>query len=214
MNVGLIAVAGVCLISISLLSRQPRALSDVPCLPCDGGVRLRWPVKTLTDTDWREVQLAPAHETTVSQLLKLPQPSRGEMFSDAAKSHRISPVERQVFTVTAPLRNIGPAIDRDVHLSLAGAEGTTDYMFAEVIDPDCYKQCASKSAENQAKVAALYGRFVATRRTLTSAAFFRPTFEAHTVDGVTVTVTGVGFFDPGYSNHIELHPVLDLIIHK
>ncbi|MGH9313267.1 MAG: hypothetical protein ACRD1S_08725 [Vicinamibacterales bacterium] len=170
-------------------------------------------MKTLTDLDWREVRLTPVHETTVSQLLRLTQPSGAEMMSVAAKSRRISPVERQVFKVTAPLHNIGPAADRDVHLYLSGPDGSLDYIFAEVIDPDCYRQCASKSADDATTVAALYNRFMIARRTLTSAPFFRPTLEAHKVGGVMVTVTGVGFFDPGYSNHIELHPVLDLVIH-
>jgi hypothetical protein len=86
-------------------------------------------------------------------------------------------------------------------------------MFAEVIDPDCYKKCASKGTDDQAKVAAVYARLAAAR-TLISASFFKPTIETQKVEGIVVTVTGVGFFDPGYSNHIELHPVLDLIIQK
>ena len=128
---------------------------------------------------------------------------------------RVSVLERQVFRVTARLRRILPFGDRDVHLDLVDLDDSSHHMIAEVIDPNCYRRCIPGSRE----VDALVARLSRARQVLLAAPFFRPEIKWHDVEGVTVTVTGVGFFDrpSGGSitarSGIELHPVLALVIH-
>jgi hypothetical protein len=189
--------------------------SDITCPPCAGGRRYRWPVKTLTDRDWRQVRLAPVRQVTIAEVRRFARPYVDMEDMAGVAARRVSPLEREVFRLRGRVRWILPATDRDVHLFLEDVGDPTATMIVEVIDPACYAECGQD--------ASLLARLKGARAALEMAPFFRPELRWHQVDAV-VTVTGVGFFDyssgpPWYAtraeqlravNGFELHPVLEL----
>jgi hypothetical protein len=200
-------------LTVEELSRLKPA--DITCPPCAGGRRYRWPVKTLTDRDWRQVRLAPVRQVTIADVQRFARPDVDMEDMAGVAARRVSPLEREVFRLRGRVRWILPATDRDVHLFLEDVENPKATMIVEVIDPVCYSECGHDVSVLQ--------RLKEARAALEQACFFRPEMRWHEVDAV-VTVTGVGFFDyssgpPSYAtraeqlravNGFELHPVLDL----
>lgn len=150
----------------------------------------RQPVKVAADRDKAVISPGP-HDTTIAALIAVPPPRDPEERYDT----RYMPVETTTWRVRATLRDISHfEEDGDYDLIIADEAGRT--MIAEAPDP----RCATGSA---------IGAQIAAVRAKIAARF--PTMPAQ--PGISVTVTGVGFFDiihdvPGQApNGIELHPI-------
>ena len=149
----------------------------------------RWPVKTLSDPQAREVDFA-AHPATVRYLGSLPanpggQDSRG-------------PLEERVFGVEARLVGVKRELDSDYHmiLSTGGAR-----MIAEMPLLAC---TAARAAHRHAMV---------TARAALDRALGGPVGDSWIHTNLRVHVVGVLFFDIPHGqlgharNYAELHPV-------
>jgi hypothetical protein len=97
--------------------------------------------------------------------------------------------------------------DHDFYLIIADPSDLSQTLIVEMPDPECSNVCASTQVARIAKARQAF------------AEKFHPDIEFRTLDvPVSVTVTGIGFFDffhnqRGYSsNGMELHPVLDFEI--
>ena len=150
----------------------------------------RQPVKVAADRDKALINPA-VRDTTIAALVAVPAPRDPEEHYDT----RYTPIETTTWRVRARLREISHfEEDGDYDLIIADEAGRT--MIAEAPDP----RCAASSALG-AQIAAVRAKI---------AAWF-PTMPAR--PGISVTVTGVGFFDiihdvPGQApNGIELHPI-------
>jgi hypothetical protein len=178
-------------------SAQPPAPAQMGC-----GVHCgteRWGVKTLSDPDSVRVNFSLLPET-VDGLISQPAPP--QLPADA----RIAPAEERTYIVTAHLVGFKLEDDQDIHIVIADLDQSSETMIVEIPSTDCSEACSS----------AHFAEFVNAR-----AAFVARFGEPHTrfqrVPGnVTVTVTGVGFFD--FLHHqtgvapdgFELHPVLNI----
>jgi len=159
----------------------------------------RWSVKTGTDQDVHNVDLAHPTDGKIAELILLPAPH------PIPKNNRVSPTETTVFTVTATLTDYkmegGSTGDSDYHLVLADKDGHT--MVAEIPSPDCVDNASPFSAQ----IAAARAKFDSQ---LTASSSFQTA-------NITVQITGVGMFDFAHGqrgaapNVIEIHPVLDIV---
>jgi hypothetical protein len=151
----------------------------------------RWSVKTLTDADRDNVNLAPK-ETTVGWLVSQYPPA------SLPADRRVAPVERQTYKVHALFVDYKLEADEDFHIVIADVEDPSKTMIAEIPSPDCDGACASGHAEEFRKARAVI---------MGLGDQFPP---------VTLVVTGVGFFDflhgqtGAAPSGIELHPVLKI----
>jgi hypothetical protein len=152
----------------------------------------RWSVKTGTDPDVGSVSMTPV-STTIAALTGIPAPST------LPANNRISPQERQVFTLRdVTLVSFKLENDSDYHLVLSDGSRT---MITEIPAPSCAGSGPLLSGITSARSA--------------FDARFHPTSTFQTAN-VTATVTGVGFFDflhgqTGVApNGFELHPVLSI----
>jgi hypothetical protein len=152
----------------------------------------RWDIKTGTDPASTSVDQSVVQRTTIAQLDLLQPPPN--------PTARVAPVEETVYQLTATLDGYKTEADSDDHLVLDDGQGRT--MIVEIPAPDCISAGPFKAAVSQVRPA-FDSRFRPTRTTFKKA-------------GVTVTVTGVGFFDRVHGqqgvapNGIELHPVLSI----
>ncbi len=162
-------------------------------IPTQCGVE-RWAVKTLTDPEAGQVNLAPK-PATVEGLAVLPVPGG---FGRDAK--RLEP-EFQAYTVAAVLVEFKEEADSDIHLVLLGKSGQS--MIAEIPDPGCAQGSRVLPQISSARTQFI-GKFGLPSRT-----------SWHQVN-TPVTVTGVLFFDVPHGqtgvapNAVELHPVVDI----
>ena len=167
------------------------ALPLVPSLECTYHCGTdRWGVKTLTDLDWRRVELR-ATPTTVQALGALPRPAR-------RPANRRTPEELRTYCVEAWLVGLRPQNDGDLHAELVAIDDTSRTLLAEVPDARCGEVCTSTFASAFARArAAIEGRWA-----------------RDPAPRVRIRVTGVAFFDRRHGqrgaapNLIELHPVL------
>jgi hypothetical protein len=154
----------------------------------------RWSVKTGTDADADMINLQSTSATTVASLVALPAPST------LPDNSRVQPTETTVFRLSATLTEYKLEDDSDYHLVLSDGSGHT--MIAEIPDPACVGSASPLGSGIQKA----RGEFDAR---------YTPTSSFKTAN-VTVTVTGVGFFDFQHGqtgvapNGIELHAVLDV----
>jgi hypothetical protein len=159
----------------------------------------RWAVKTLSDASAAGVNFA-ATPVTVDWLVTQAQPAV------LPEDQRISPVEDQAYVVTARLVGFKLEDDEDIHIVIADLNNPAETMIVEIPSSDCSGACFSTHL----------AEFVQARTNF-EARFGTSHKRFERVPGnVTVTVTGVGFFDflhhqTGVApNGIELHPVLDI----
>lgn len=151
----------------------------------------RWSVKTLSDADRDKVDFTPK-ETTVGWLVSQEHPAQ------SPADQRIGPVETQTYKVRARLISYKPEEDGDFHIVIADVEDPGKTMIAEIPSPDCAGACASARIEEFRRARAVIMEF------------------SNQAPGVTMVVTGVGFFDFSHGqtgaapNGIELHPVLKI----
>jgi len=158
----------------------------------------RWSVKTGTDADAQQVDLANPKNTTVAELITLNPPN------PIPKDSRFGPTETTVWVVNATLTDYklegGSRGDSDYHLVLQDEQGKT--MVAEIPSPNC----VGNGSPFAAQIAKARGEFDAQ---FTAGSSFQTA-------NVPVQVTGVGFFDFAHGQHgaapnvIELHPILDI----
>jgi hypothetical protein len=174
--------------SASAASGAASSATVEPSIRCG---KERWDIKTGTDPAAGAVDQNTVQKATIAQLdLLSPPPS---------PTARVPPVEETVYQVTATLDGYKTEADSDDHLVLDDGQGRT--MIAEIPAPDCISTGPFKAAVTQARPV-FDTRFSPSKRFKTA--------------GVTVTVTGVGFFDKVHRqtgvapNGIELHPVLSI----
>jgi hypothetical protein len=154
----------------------------------------RWDVKTLTDPEADQVNLAPS-PATVEQLAALPVPAG--FHRDAARL----PEEFQTYTVKATLVEFKEEADSDIHLVIVGTSRET--MIAEIPDPAC-----AQGSRVEAQIARVRGRF--------GDLYGQPSRTSWNEVNAPITVTGVLFFDVHHGqtgvapNAVELHPVLNI----
>ncbi|MGB7846683.1 MAG: hypothetical protein WBL63_13790 [Candidatus Acidiferrum sp.] len=158
----------------------------------------RWTVKTGTDADAAQVDLANPQSGTIADLIALPAPH------PIPTTSRVAPTEKTVFVVNATLTDYkletGATGDSDYHLVLMDEQGNT--MVAEIPSP----QCVGTGSTFATQIAKARDEFDAQLKVTSS-------FQTA---NVPVRVTGVGFFDFFHHQHgaapnvIELHPVLDI----
>lgn len=204
-TVGRIVVQAAIALAPSLLSAQARqvrapqlkcpqlALPLVPSLDCAYHCGSdRWTVKTMTDADWRRVELR-AVPTTIQALNRLPRPAR-------RPAARRTPAELRTYCVDAWLVGIRPQDDGDLHLELIAPDDTGSKILAEVPDARCNEVCKSTFATAFARARAAIEARVARD----------PGDELR----IRMRITGVAFFDRNHGqigaarNFLELHPVL------
>ena len=154
----------------------------------------RWSVKTGTDADAGLINLQSTSQTTIAALDALPAPS------SLPANNRVQPTETTVFQLHVTLTEYKLESDSDYHLVLTDGSGHT--MIGEIPDPNC----VGSSSPLLTSIVHARAEFDAR---------FTPTGSFQTAN-LSVTVTGVGFFDflhgqTGVApNGIELHAVLDI----
>jgi len=159
----------------------------------------RWAVKTLSDSGATGVNFTAAR-VTVDWLVSQPQPA------GLPEDSRIAPIENQAYVVTAHLVGFKLEDDQDIHIVIADLDHPGETMIIEIPSTDCSGVCSSAHVAQ-----------IADARTWFESQFGAPHNRFERVPGdVTLTVTGIGFFDflhhqTGVApNGIELHPVLSL----
>jgi hypothetical protein len=152
----------------------------------------RWAIKTLTDPEAGQVNLAPK-PTTVEELAGLPVPG-----GFGRNAERLAP-ELQAYTVEATLVEFKEEADSDIHLVLLGKSGQS--MIAEIPDPRCAQGSHVLPQISRAR-SQFVDRFGQPRRT------------SWVYVDAPIRVTGVLFFDVHHGqmgvsrNGVELHPVI------
>lgn len=172
-------------------------ISTTPNLLARCGLE-RWSVKTGTDQDVHNVDLAHPQERKIADLILLPAPQ------PIPKDKRVTPTETTIFVVTATLTDYkmesGSTGDSDYHLVL---EDKGQTMVAEIPSPDCVDSASPFSAQIAAARAKFDSQFTASSSFQTA--------------NIPVQITGVGMFDFAHGqrgaapNVIEIHPVLDIV---
>jgi hypothetical protein len=163
-----------------------------------GGCALnRAEVKSLRDPDASRVQFAPAIATTISALNALP------VGCGSAGNRRRRSEEFRVYEVSGRITRIREERDHDIHVVLADLDYPREHMIVEFDDPDFRKNVLSPERE----------RIAAARRMLNALASGSSDRSLSSLKGLTVKVSGVGFFDINHFQSgrsrscIELHPV-------
>jgi hypothetical protein len=163
----------------------------------------RWAVKTLSDPSAACVDFTPRH-TTVSWLVSQDGPQR------LAEQGRSGTIECQVWELTGQLVEFKAEDDGDFHIVLADLEKPDLTMIVEIPDPSCTGVCDSP---HRAEI-------VRARENFIQVFGLPPKRFQRMTQTVTVTITGVGFFDFKHRqtglapNGIELHPVIGFEVHN
>ena len=148
----------------------------------------RWPVKTLSDPEARQVNFA-VHPTTVRYL--------GSLRASAGGQDSRSALESRVFGVQARLVSVKREADSDYHLVLSEGGAT---MIAEMPLAACTTGAQHRYA-------------MSTARAELERAVGGPVGESWIHPSLRVRVVGVLFFDFAHGqsgharNYVELHPV-------
>lgn len=150
-----------------------------------------WAVKTGTDADHGKVSSAVVN-TTIAALSSRPKPT------SYPTNSRIAPTELHVWQVTARVTQYKEEADSDVHLVLKDSANRS--MIAEIPAPTC----VGSSSRWRANIATARAAWTGVYPLSTSWHYINR----------SVTLRGVGFFDPPHGqtgisrNGIELHPVI------
>ena len=155
-------------------------------------------MKALRDPAAVRIQFDSVIDTTISELNALP--SR----CWPAGNGRVRDEEFHVYRVVGTITRVKRERDHDIHIVLADATRPRERLVVELGDPDFGKNAASPYRD----------KLITARRAFEALAMQSPTDRLSDLRGMTVRVTGVGFFD---FNHlqvgrsrscIELHPML------
>lgn len=159
-------------------------------------------VKLGKDADARKVATDPV-EATIAELVLRPRPRRTPESRRAADDRN---TEFTVWQVSGTVIAFKLEADGDYHVVLADDHGTT--LIVEIPDPGCAATGAWPEQILKARAA--------FRQTLANHKLASPAKKLHDAH-LSVTVTGVGFFDKIHgqvgvaANGIELHPVLSIV---
>jgi hypothetical protein len=176
-----------------------RALAMAMALGCAGCALTRSDVKALGDRDAARVAFDTVIPTTITALNELP--SR----CGPAGNRRRGPEEFRVYEVAGRIVRVRREPDRDIHVVLSDLEHPRDRMVIELGDPDTKNSARSPY---RGRLATAQRMFEELRRSAGS--------DARALEGLTVRVTGVGFYDMNHFQRgrsrscIELHPVLSI----
>jgi len=163
----------------------------------------RWPVKTATDDDARQIVTKPVH-ITVEELLALPRPADMPLNEANPKyqNHRARGAETTIYTIEAEVVECRLSMDADYHVTVRSEAGQT--MVLEIPNPDpTFVPPGGRFARQLAGAR----REFDTRYHLTVPMKTVPV-------NVRARITGIGYF--GHSsrategNLIQLHPLLKI----
>lgn len=163
----------------------------------------RWDVKTLTDPK-ADTVTSTVVDTTVHDLVTIPQPIKVPEHLPRAGSAEFAPMELTTYRIAATLYGWKiSADDGDIHL-VVHDPATAESMIVEFPDPKCTDKASA--VHRTAMTDARHAIESSCPGDLLRTGFHRLTGEA--------TITGVGFFDKKHNqkgvatNGIELHPAL------
>jgi len=155
-------------------------------------------VKSLRDRDAARIQFDAVISTTISTLNAIPS------HCGPTRDHRVREEEFHVYQVVGTITRVKLERDHDIHIVLADPAHPGNRLVVEVNDPAYGKNAASPHRDGLGAARSMFDALVGG----TVGA------DLDQLKGVTVRVTGVGFFDiqhfqAGRSRScIELHPVL------
>jgi hypothetical protein len=181
----------------------------------------RWVVKTGADPDARALTTQAPTPTTIAALTALPVPPM------LPPDGRSDGAEKTVWQLTATLQEFGQEADGDYHMVLADGQGHT--MIGEIPNPDDITT-PSHFATQIANARAAFDRHFNRPENIgqppqaaqpapgpTVGAALGVEGDTFHQAGVSVTLTGLGYFDFAHGqagvapNAIELHPVISIV---
>lgn len=155
-------------------------------------------VKSLHDRDANRIRFDKIIHTTVSALNAVP-PGCGP-----SRDHRTRDEEFNVYQVVGRIARVKREPDHDLHIVLEDPDHPRDRIVVESDDPDYRRNVSSPFREK-----------IAAGRHMVDQLVGPPGSEQfRNIQGLTVRVTGVGFFDMNHfqigksRSCIELHPIL------
>lgn len=155
-------------------------------------------VKSLRDRDASRIRLDRITHTTVAALNALP------AHCGPTRDHRIRAEEFAVYQVVGRIVRVKREPDHDIHIVLEDPADARARIIVESDDPDYRRNVSSP----------FRGQIAAARRMVDQLLGPIDREPASTLRGLTVRVTGVGFFDMNHfqvgksRSCIELHPIL------
>lgn len=155
-------------------------------------------VKSLRDRDANGIRLDTVVPTTVSSLNAL------SSHCGPSRDHRIRDEEFEVYQVVGRIVRVKHEHDHDIHIVLEDPDDPRERIIVESDDPDYQGNVSSPFREEIA----------AARRMVDQILGPQGSAPSDTLRGLTVRVTGVGFFDMDHfqvgrsRSCIELHPIL------
>jgi hypothetical protein len=156
-------------------------------------------VKSLRDQDASSIQFDTPIMTTVSALNAIPS------HCGPSGNHRVRPEEFHVYEVVGRITRVKSQIDHDIHVELEDPEDPRARIVTESDDPNFRGNVTSP----------YHAKLDGARRMLESLRR-QSGDDWKDLEGVTVRMTGVGFFDMGHlqigrsRSCIELHPILTI----
>jgi hypothetical protein len=184
--------------SVSTVTAHRAVLSAALALFAAGCALSRPQVKSLRDREANRIQLERVTPTTVAALNAI------RSHCGPARDRRVRDEEFQVYQVVGRIAHAKRERDHDIHIVLEDPDDPRDRLVVELDDPDFRDNVLSPYRE---KLATARHMFVDLVRQSGAR-------ELNDVQGITVRVTGVGFFDMKHlqvgrsRSCIELHPVL------
>ena len=179
---------------------QRIALSVVLVVAMSGCAVTRSEVKSLRDPDAQRIQFDVPIVTTVRALNAIPS------HCGPGGNHRVRQEEFRVYEVVGRISRVKPQMDHDIHVELEDPEDPRARIVTESDDPDFRGNATSP----------FRARLDNGRRMLEELRRQSGGEDWKGLEGITVRVTGVGFFDMyhlqiGRSRScIELHPILTI----
>jgi hypothetical protein len=171
----------------------------VACAVLAGGCAVsRSQVKSLRDPTAVRIQFETVLDTTISTLNGI-RPQCGP-----AGDRRVRDEEFHAYRVVGTIVRVKRERDHDVHIVLADLAHPRDHLVVESDDPDFHKNAGSPYRD----------RLAAARRAFDAMLVDAGAVRFSDLNGSTVRVTGVGFFDLNHlqigrsRSCIELHPIL------
>ena len=155
-------------------------------------------VKSLRDRDASRIRLDQVIHTTVARLNALPS------HCGPSWDHRVRDEEFEVYQVVGRIVRVKREPDHDIHIVLEDPDDPRERIIVESDDPDYRGNVSSPFREEIAAARRMVDQLVGPTGSEAS---------SH-VGGLTVRVTGVGFFDMNHFQNgrsrscIELHPIL------
>jgi hypothetical protein len=155
-------------------------------------------VKSLRDPTAARIQFETVLDTTISALNGIRSQCRPE------GNRRVRNEEFQVFRVVGTIVRVKRERDHDLHIVLADLAHPRDHIVVEADDPDFRKNASSPYRD----------RLAAGRHAFDAMLVNAGAARLSALNGMTVRVTGVGFFDLNHlqigrsRSCIELHPIL------